>query len=98
MALVLPGTRPMLFETLAITGGKPNASRVGNVISDPEPTTALIAPAATAASRIATISPMLTREPECAVQRAGRARAVQRGPDRSTTSGMPKQRESQSWV
>src|SRR5580700_11913864 len=42
----------MLFDTLAVTGGKPNASSVGNVISDPEPTTALMAPAATPAPRI----------------------------------------------
>ena len=32
----------MLLDTLAATGGKPNASRVGKVISEPEPTTALM--------------------------------------------------------
>src|SRR5262245_29935143 len=60
---MLPGTRPMLLETFAITGAKPNARRVGNVISDPGPTTALMAPAAIAAASIATISPLPTRPP-----------------------------------
>src|SRR5215469_3078227 len=55
--LRLPGTSPTLFETLATTGGKPNASSVGKVISDPDPTTALTAPAAVPAARIATASP-----------------------------------------
>src|SRR5579872_2154516 len=54
---MLPGTSPMLFDTLAMTGGKPNASRVGNVISEPEPTTALTPPAAVPAARIASASP-----------------------------------------
>src|SRR5215813_6461052 len=58
--LTLPGTSPVLFDTFAMTGGKPNASSVGKVISDPDPTTALIAPAPIAAARIARISPPLT--------------------------------------
>ena len=41
----MPGARPTVLETLAITGGTPSASRVGNVISVPEPTTVLISPA-----------------------------------------------------
>ena len=51
-----PGTSPMVLETLAVTGGTPNASRVGNVIRVPDPTTVLMVPAATPASRIAAIS------------------------------------------
>src|SRR5262245_50101557 len=46
----------MLFETFASTGGKPSASSVGNVISVPEPTTALIAPAAIPAASSAATS------------------------------------------
>src|SRR5579864_8213124 len=55
--LTLPGTSPTLLETLATTGGKPKASRVGKVISDPDPTTALMAPAPQPAARIASASP-----------------------------------------
>ena len=40
----------MVLETLAVTGGTPNASRVGNVISVPDPTTVLMVPAASPAS------------------------------------------------
>ena len=50
----------MVLETLAVTGGTPNASRVGNVISVPDPTTVLMVPAATPASRIATASSGVT--------------------------------------
>src|SRR5215469_3937 len=53
---MFPDTRPMLFETLAMTGGYPKASSVGNVISEPDPTTALTAPAAIPAPRIAKAS------------------------------------------
>src|SRR5215469_5660465 len=49
---MFPGTRPTLLETLATMGGKPNASRVGKVIRDPDPTIALTAPAAMPAPRI----------------------------------------------
>ena len=45
-----PGTRPTELETLAVTGGTPNASSVGKVIRVPEPTTVLIAPAAAPAA------------------------------------------------
>lgn len=44
----------------AVTGGMPTASSVGNVISVPEPTTALIVPAPTPAIRTAAISSALT--------------------------------------
>src|SRR3954451_18119511 len=53
----------MLFDTLAVTGGKPKASSVGNVISVPEPTTALMAPAATPARAMARISYQGTARP-----------------------------------
>jgi hypothetical protein len=49
-----------LFDTLATTGGMPKASRVGKVISDPEPTMAFMVPAATPAAKIATPSAMPT--------------------------------------
>ena len=49
--LTAPGTRPMLFETLAVTGGTPNASRVGNVMSVPDPATVLMNPAAAPGER-----------------------------------------------
>src|SRR4051812_40529165 len=51
-----PGTRPMVFETFAVTGGTPKARRVGNVISVPDPTTVLMVPAATPARPMATAS------------------------------------------
>jgi hypothetical protein len=44
----------MLFDTLASSGGYPNATSVGNVISEPEPTTVLIVPAAVPARRMMT--------------------------------------------
>src|SRR5689334_15680340 len=47
---------PMLLEMFAPTAGKPKASSVGKVISEPEPTMALMAPAPTPARKIATIS------------------------------------------
>src|SRR5919107_548360 len=53
----------MLLETLAVTAGKPNARSVGKVISVPEPTTALMAPAATPARAMATISYQGTGRP-----------------------------------
>ena len=40
-----PGTSPTVLLTLATTGENPNASRVGKVMSDPEPTMVLIVPA-----------------------------------------------------
>ena len=52
-----------MLDTLARTGGNPNASNVGKVISEPEPTTALMAPAPIAAAMIARISPLVTRIP-----------------------------------
>src|SRR4029079_17475152 len=55
-----PGASRIVFETLAVTGGMPNARRVGNVISVPDPTTVLMVPAAIPASRMATISHGLT--------------------------------------
>ena len=41
----LPGTRPIAFDMVAVTGGNPNATSVGNVTRVPDPTTALIVPA-----------------------------------------------------
>src|SRR6478735_11992292 len=55
-----PGTRPMLLETFAVTGGTPSASRVGNVISVPDPTTVLISPAAPPAASRASRSSQFT--------------------------------------
>src|SRR4051794_754380 len=52
----VPGTRPTVLETLAVTGGTPKASRVGKVIRVPEPTMVLIVPAAMPASRMAATS------------------------------------------
>src|SRR5262245_39047436 len=76
---MLPNTSPTLFDTLAITAGKPNASSVGKVISDPEPTAALIPPAATAAAKIASASAGGTgaflHSPD---RREARARSAQR--------------------
>ena len=43
----------MLFDTLASTGGYPRASRVGKVMSEPEPTMTLIVPAASPAAKMA---------------------------------------------
>src|SRR3954452_13590214 len=52
----LPGTRPRELETVAVTGGRPTASSSGKVTRVPEPTTALIEPAASPARATATIS------------------------------------------
>src|SRR3954451_22616577 len=46
----------MVLETFAVTGGTPNASRVGNVISVPDPTTVLMVPAASPARPMAIAS------------------------------------------
>src|SRR6478609_3430140 len=46
----------MVLETLAVTGGTPNARRVGNVISVPDPTTVLMVPAASPARPMAIAS------------------------------------------
>jgi hypothetical protein len=46
----------MVLETLAVTGGTPNARRVGNVISVPDPTTVLMVPAASPARPMAMAS------------------------------------------
>ena len=51
-----PGTSPTVLLTLATTAGKPNASRVGKVMSEPDPTTVLIVPAANPAPVIARAS------------------------------------------
>jgi hypothetical protein len=45
----------MALDIVAVTGAKPNVTRVGKVISVPEPTTELIAPAANPASVIVAI-------------------------------------------
>jgi hypothetical protein len=70
----LPGTRPIALLIVAVTGGKPKDTRMGNVIRVPEPTTALIAPAATPASKMAAVSTMVTARPcptLCMLQRPG---------------------------
>ncbi len=56
----LPGTRPIAFDMVAVTGGNPNATSVGNVTRVPEPTTALIVPAPTPARKMTTISTVVT--------------------------------------
>lgn len=51
--LIEPGARPTVLETLATTGGKPSATSVGNVMSDPDPATVFTTPAARPASSTA---------------------------------------------
>src|SRR5450432_1225423 len=75
---MLPETRPTLFDTLAMTGGMPNASRVGNVISEPEPTAALIPPAATPAAKIASASGASTNLPHVHDRMSGQRRGPRR--------------------
>src|SRR5687768_18576235 len=58
---MLPGTSPTVLLTLAVTGGTPNARRVGNVINVPDPTTVLMVPAATPARATSTASSGLMR-------------------------------------
>jgi hypothetical protein len=48
---------------VAVTGEKPKDIRMGNVIKVPLPTTALIAPAPTPASKMVAISIVLTMRP-----------------------------------
>ncbi|BCO47734.1 hypothetical protein MINTM002_34080 [Mycobacterium intracellulare] len=55
MADTLPATRPVAFDMVAVTGGKPSATSVGKVIRVPEPTSALIAPAASPARHMRNI-------------------------------------------
>ena len=43
--LKVPGVRPILFDTLARTGGYPSAKSTGKVTSEPPPATALTIPA-----------------------------------------------------
>jgi hypothetical protein len=52
-----------VFDTFATTGGNPMASKVGNVINVPEPTTAFIAPAPTPANPTRTASRAVIRRP-----------------------------------
>src|SRR3954468_20889372 len=52
----LPGTSPRELLTVAVTGGSPTASSTGKVTRVPDPTTALIPPAANPAAATATIS------------------------------------------
>src|SRR5829696_6653331 len=59
--LTPPGTRPTQLETLASTGGKPTASSVGKVTSEPEPTTVLTPPATAPATRTARASATVIR-------------------------------------
>ena len=46
----------MVLETLAVTGAYPTASSVGNVMSEPEPTTVFTPPATAPAPVIASAS------------------------------------------
>ena len=52
MPEIPPATNPTALDIVAVTGGYPSATNVGNVIRVPEPTTALIAPAPTPARAI----------------------------------------------
>ena len=52
LPLMVPGKSPTVFDTFAASAGYPNASKVGKVMSDPEPTTVLTVPAAAPAARI----------------------------------------------
>ena len=45
-----------MFVTFATTAGNPKASKVGNVMSDPDPTTVLIVPAVSPAPAMAKAS------------------------------------------
>ncbi|CAM5699783.1 hypothetical protein SGRIM128S_08571 [Streptomyces griseomycini] len=49
--LMEPGIRPSALETVAVTGGRPVASRTGKAIRVPEPTIVLIVPAPTPAAK-----------------------------------------------
>src|SRR5829696_7908561 len=69
---MLPGTRPTVLLTLAVTGGTPNANRVGNVINVPDPTTVLMVPAATPARAISRASIQVTRESPAGCPRGAR--------------------------
>src|SRR3954447_20130434 len=94
----LPGTRPTVLETLAVTAGRPQASSVGKVTRVPDPTTALIVPAATPASRTASASQ--TEEIRSAHRwlvgwrrarirrRGGRGRGARRGPPPCRRGGL----------
>src|SRR3954453_3474957 len=59
----LPGTRPRELETVAVTGGRPTASSTGKVTRVPDPTTALMPPAANPAAATATICHPVMRPP-----------------------------------
>ena len=46
-----PAINPIALDIVAVTGGKPSVTRIGNVTRVPEPTSVLIAPAHTAVPR-----------------------------------------------
>src|ERR1700704_3674581 len=75
---MFPNTSPTLFDTLATTAGKPKAIRMGKVISEPEPTTALIPPAATPAAKIASASAGCNGHLHTPDRKEARARSAQR--------------------
>ena len=54
--LTVPATSPTVLLTLATTGEKPKASRVGKVMSEPEPTMVLMVPATRPAPTMASAS------------------------------------------
>ncbi len=71
--LTEPGIRPSALDTVAVTGDSPVASSTGKVISVPEPTTLLMAPAPTPAANTAAMASGVTAcRPRAASRTAGR--------------------------
>ncbi len=60
---MLPGTKPIALLIDAVTGGTPNAISAGKVINVPDPTTVLMVPAPTPASRTRNASVNVTSAP-----------------------------------
>src|SRR4051795_12497099 len=84
-----PKTRPMLFDTFAVTAGYPRASSIGKVMSVPEPTTALIMPAATPAASTASACHAVTGRPYPPLRRGSPACLFLR--DQSVAGAQPVQ-------
>src|SRR3954454_10656134 len=81
----LPGTSPSELLIVAVTGGRPTASSTGKVTRVPEPTTALMPPAANPAAATATIChPVMRPSPRSLARRGARPSAgggsARRGP------------------
>src|SRR3954452_23290198 len=84
-----PGTSPSVLDTFAVTASYPTASNVGKVISEPEPTIVLIAPAQKPAAPTATPSSGVTAGCRSRPDGQGRRPSRSPGPGRAGPRARP---------